>query len=90
MKTATKPAPSKPKKVRFYVTLSKRGRKVALTLNGGVMFKDASLAFRGARGALKRDGWKRAVIEELWFITETTWEVAGRLTITVPTVGGSL
>jgi hypothetical protein len=84
MPTRTRTPLTPPKKVRFYVELSKRGRKVALTLNGGSMFADPILAFRGAKGAMKRDGFTRAVIHELWFETATTWIVAGRAILTAP------
>lgn len=75
---------------RWYVALSKRGKKMSLTLNGGVLFKDPDLAINGARAAMKRDGWTRAVVTEMELdeVKPTSdgvdrfWRVIGTVTLT--------
>lgn len=75
---------------RFWVKLTKRGKKTMLTLNGGVLFKDPELAMQGVWAAMKRDGWTRAVVTEaeLEEVREVSdgvsryWKVIGTATFT--------
>lgn len=89
--TPASPAAS-PRERRWYVALSKRGKKMSLTLNGGVLFKDPDLAINGAKAAMKRDGWTRAVVTEMELdeVKPTSdgvdrfWRVIGTATLTPP------
>jgi hypothetical protein len=60
-------ATAKPLVKRFFVRMSKRGKKVLLTLNGGAAFSDYELAYQGALASRKRHKWTRIVIDEVEF-----------------------